>query len=111
MDMRGNRMQPNTDSFSRYLVMYGPDEDGTGIKGIRSDAPEEAIEAFLEWYRCENRYENGRKLSLSKKRIKALIVDVGTPDETGGTDNAPPSSPHHLTRPKAIKNNTTILAQ
>ena len=96
--MRGNRMQPNTDSFSRYLVMYGPDEDGTGIKGIRSDAPEEAIEAFLEWYRCENRYENGRKLSLSKKRIKALIVDVGTPDETGGTDNAPPSSPHHLTR-------------
>ena len=109
--MRGNRMQPNTDSFSRYLVMYGPDEDGTGIKGIRSDAPEEAIEAFLEWYRCENRYENGRKLSLSKKRIKALIVDVRTPDETGGTDNAPPSSPHHLTRPKAIKNNTAILAQ
>ena len=104
-------MQPNTDSFSRYLVMYGPDEGGTGIKGIRSDAPKEAIEAFLEWYRCENRYENGRKLSLSKKRIRALIVDVGTPDETGGADNAPPSTPPKAPPAKAIKNNTAILAQ
>ena len=69
-------MQSNTDSFSRYLVMYGPDEDGTGIKGIRSDAPKEAIEAFLEWYRCENRYENGRKYNRTSAKIKALVIDV-----------------------------------
>lgn len=104
-------MNGNTDSFSRYLVMYGPDEDGTGIKGIRSDAPPEAIEAFLEWYRCENRYENGRKLALSKKRIRALIVDVGTSNETGGAENASPPSPHYVGPAKAIKNKTPILSQ
>ncbi len=91
--------------------MYGPDEDGTGIKGIRSDAPKEAIDAFLEWYRCENRYENGRKLSLSKKRIRALIVDVGTPDETGGAENAPPSNPPIAPFAKAIKRDMPILFQ
>lgn len=90
-------MDRNTDSFSRYLVMYGPDEDGTGIKGIRSDAPREAIDAFLEWYRCENRYENGRKLALSKKRIKSLIVDVGE------EENAPPSAPLARTHAQPIK--------
>ena len=86
-------MDKSTDSFSRYLVMYGPDEDGTGIKGIRSDAPEDAIKAFLEWYRSENRYENGRKLALSKKRIRALIVDVDGPQTSGGADDVPPLSP------------------
>ncbi len=104
-------MNGNTDSFSRYLVMYGPDEDGTGIKGIRSDAPEEAIKAFLEWYRCENRYENGRKLALSKKRIRALIVDVGATNESGGAENAPPSNPNFRTCAKAIKNSRPILSQ
>ena len=104
-------MNETTDSFSRYLVMHGPDEDGTGIKGIRSDAPEEAIKAFLEWYRDENRYENGRKLSLSKKRIKALIVDVEAPDETGEADDASPSTPPQINPAKAIKDNIAILAQ
>ncbi len=104
-------MNGNTDSFSRYLVMYGPDEDGTGIKGIRSDAPREAIEAFLEWYRCENRYENGRKLSLSKKRIRALIIEVDAPNETGGAENASPPNPAFRARAKAIKNSRPILSQ
>ena len=98
-------MDRTTDSFSRYLVMYGPDEDGTGIKGIRSDAPQEAIDAFLEWYRCENRYENGRKLALSKKRIKSLIVDVGE------EENTPPSTPLACAHAQPIKRGMPILSQ
>ena len=98
-------MNGSTESFSRYLVMYGPDEDGVGIKGIRSDAPKEAIDAFLEWYRCENRYENGRKLALSKKRIKSLIVDVGE------SETSPPSTPPGPVRTHPLKRGRAILPQ
>ena len=63
------------DRFSRYLVMYGPEENGTGVKGIRSDAPAEVIEEFIEWYRDTHRYENGRKYNRSSARIRALVID------------------------------------
>ena len=91
--------------------MYSPEEDGTGIKGIRSDAPKEAIEAFLEWYRCENRYENGRKLALSKKRIRALIIDVDGPENSGGEENSPPITPIRPARTKVLKSMSPILSQ
>lgn len=66
-----------TDRFSRYLVMYGPEENGTGIKGIRADAPPEIIDAFIEWYRDTHRYENGRKYNRTSAKIKALLIDPG----------------------------------
>ena len=64
------------DRFSKYLVMYGPGEDGTGIKGIRADAPQEVIDEFIEWYRGTHRYENGRKYNRTSARIKALVIDT-----------------------------------
>ena len=69
-------MSQAIDRFSRYLVMYGPDEDGTGIKGIRADAPKEVIDDFIEWYRDNHRYENGRKYNRTSAKIKALVIDV-----------------------------------
>lgn len=62
--------------FNKYLVTYGPDEEKTGIKGIRSDAPPSAIESFIEWFRDIYRYDNGRKYNKSSKKIKNLIIDV-----------------------------------
>lgn len=59
-----------------YLVMYGPHEAKTGVKGIRSDAPEEVIEAFLTWYRSNNRYKSGRIMNKADPRLKQLIIDV-----------------------------------
>lgn len=67
--------------FNRYLVTYGPEDEQTGIKGIRSDAPEEAIEAFIEWYRDEHRYENGRKFNKTSKKIRNLVIDVDDADQ------------------------------
>ncbi len=63
--------------FNKYLVLYSADEEKTGIKGIRSDAPKDVIDDFIEWYRNNNRYENGRMLPKSSKVLKDLIIDVG----------------------------------
>ena len=46
--------------FNRYLVIDAGEEDGYRIKGIRSDAPSEIIDEFIQWYRENNRYESGR---------------------------------------------------
>ena len=64
------------DKFSKYQVMYGPDDDETGIRGIRADAPKEIIDEFIEWYRDTHRYENGRKYNRTSAKIKALVIDV-----------------------------------
>ena len=69
-------MSKAIDKFSRYLVMYGPEEDGTGIKGIRADAPKEVIDEFIEWYRDTHRYENGRKYNRTSARIRALVIET-----------------------------------
>ena len=45
--------------FNRYLVIDAG-EDGYRIRGIRSDAPSEIIDEFIQWYRENNRYESGR---------------------------------------------------
>lgn len=63
-------------SFNKYLVFYSPEEKKTGLKGIRKDAPPEAVKAFLDWYRDKNRYENGRIRPLSDAMIRKLLVDV-----------------------------------
>lgn len=62
--------------FNKYLVFYSSEEEETGIKGIRSDAPKEVIEDFIEWYRNTNRYENGRMRPLSDAMIRKLVIDV-----------------------------------
>jgi len=62
--------------FHKYLVFYGPDENDVGIKGVRSDAPECAKEAFIKWYRENNRYENGRLRPLSESMRRKLIINV-----------------------------------
>lgn len=62
--------------FMPYLVMYGPNEANIGIKGIRSDAPKEAIDAFILWYRDTHRYSNGRMLNANDARLRKLIIDV-----------------------------------
>ncbi len=46
--------------FMRYLVIDIGENGGYCIKGIRADAPEETIDEFVQWYRENNRYENGR---------------------------------------------------
>lgn len=61
-------------NFNKYLVFYSSDEEKTGIKGIRSDAPQEAIDDFIEWYRDNNRYENGRIRPLSEAMVRKLII-------------------------------------
>ena len=71
--------------FTPYLVMYGPDEAKTGIKGIRSDAPKEAIDAYLLWYRDKHRYKSGRIMNSTDKRLLELIIDV-TNDNQENTD-------------------------
>lgn len=63
-------------SFNKYLVFYSDEEHRSGIKGIRSDAPKEAIDEFIEWYRDNHRYENGRLRPLSEAMKRKLMVDV-----------------------------------
>ncbi len=62
--------------FNKYLVCYGPDEPHTGIKGIRSDAPPEVIEAYLQWYRDNNRYKSGRMHNKDAGDVKSQIIDI-----------------------------------
>jgi hypothetical protein len=62
-------------AFNKYLVFYGPTEGKCGVKGIRSDAPQEAIDAFVDWYRKNNRYENGRLRPLSDAMVRKLLID------------------------------------
>lgn len=81
-------MDEQVKKFNKYLVMFGPDDGRTGIRGIRSDAPEEAKEAYIEWFRDRNRYPNGRKYSRNSRFVQEQIIDVGTayleqPDEEG----------------------------
>ena len=70
----------NMGIFMPYLVMYGPNEANVGIKGIRSDAPKEAIDAFILWYRDNHRYSSGRMMNANDARLKKLIVDVSDQD-------------------------------
>ncbi len=58
--------------YSKYLVIDGSD-GGYRIMGIRSDAPAEAIDGFIAWYRDKNRYENGRLRPESAVRKKCII--------------------------------------
>ncbi|MBR1974025.1 MAG: hypothetical protein IKC93_06460 [Candidatus Methanomethylophilaceae archaeon] len=67
--------------FLPYIEMYGPNEAKTGIKGIRSDAPKESIEAFLLWYRDNHRYDSGRMMNPDDKRLQTLIIDITNSDE------------------------------
>lgn len=69
--------------FTRYLIMYGPSDSKTGVRGIRSDAPEEAKQAFFLWYRNRNRYENGRIMGSDDIRLKKLIIDVNEEPNKG----------------------------
>lgn len=66
--------------FNRYLVFFGPGEEGSGVKGIRADAPDDVIEEFFQWYRDRNRYENGRLKPLSKAARERLIIRERGPD-------------------------------
>ncbi len=66
--------------FMPYLVMYGPNEANVGIKGIRSDAPKEAIDAFIMWYRDNHRYSSGRMMNANDARLKKLIIDDSDQD-------------------------------
>lgn len=45
--------------FTQYAIYYGPNEYGTGVKGLRSEAPTEARIEYIKWLRDRNRYENG----------------------------------------------------
>ena len=67
--------------FLPYIEMYGPNEAKTGIKGIRSDAPAEAIEAFMLWYRDNHRYSSGRMMNPDDKRLQTLIIDITNHDD------------------------------
>lgn len=61
--------------FSRYLIL-NTGEDGTyGVKGIRSDAPDDVIDRFISWYRENNRYENGRLRPEDTVR-RRLVISV-----------------------------------
>ena len=62
--------------FNRYLLFYGPGEECTGLKGIRADAPPEAIEEFIRWYRDRNRYPNGR-MRPKDVVIREMVYEVG----------------------------------
>lgn len=73
-------MEYNTKLFNKYLICYGADEARTGVKGIRSDAPAEAIEEYLEWFRDNNRYPNGRKYNKDSKFVRDQIIDVTVDD-------------------------------
>ena len=46
--------------YSRYLVIDAGSDGAYRIIGIRSDAPADMIDGFIEWYRENNRYESGR---------------------------------------------------
>lgn len=75
----GRKMRSYEDlrmDFVQYLIMYGPDEANVGIKGIRSDAPEDAKEKFFLWYRDRHRYDSGRMMNKDDPRLKLLIIDV-----------------------------------
>lgn len=78
--------------FNRYLVCYGPDEGRTGVKGIRSDAPSEAIEAYIDWFRDTHRYPNGRKYNKDSRFVRDQIIDVGEGSrQTDGPTQRKPS--------------------
>ena len=63
-------------SFNKYLLFYGPGEMKSGLKGIRSDAPPRAIDDFLQWYRENNRFSNGRM--RSKENVtRNLVFETG----------------------------------
>ncbi len=62
--------------FNKYLLFYGPGEQSSGLKGIRSDAPSEIIEVFLNWYRSNYRYKNGRMRS-KEKIAREVVMEVG----------------------------------
>lgn len=68
--------------FNRYLVFYGPGEENTGLKGIRSDAPEDIIDEFIAWYRDHNRYENGRLRPEGIVR-RSVLIDVSASSDVG----------------------------
>ena len=75
--------------FRPYLVMYGPNDANVGIRGIRSDAPKEAKDAFILWYRDNHRYPNGRMMNANDARLSKLIIDVSKEDaEDGGHINS-----------------------
>ena len=58
--------------YSKYLVIDSGD-DGYKIIGIRSDAPADMIDGFIDWYRDNNRYENGRMRPENIVRKKCII--------------------------------------
>ena len=76
---RDNDIIEEVRRFNRYLLFYGPGEENSGLKGIRSDAPPEIIEEFIQWYRDRNRYPNGR-LRPKAAVMRDLVFDVGEHD-------------------------------
>ena len=60
--------------FSKYLVIDAGGDGAYRIMGIRSDAPADMIDGFIEWYRNYNRYENGRLRPVSIVRKKCIIA-------------------------------------
>ena len=63
-------------SFNKYLLFYGAMDEKSGLRGIRADAPHEVIEDFLQWYRENNRYPNGR-MRAKDRVFKELVINVG----------------------------------
>ena len=59
--------------FSRYLVIEAGDNGCYRIMGIRSDAPETMRDEFIDWYRRNNRFENGRLRPEKSVRKKCII--------------------------------------
>jgi len=102
MHLKNGRNMSNSEKlrhlFMPYIVMYGPNEAMTGIKGIRSDAPKEAIDSFLLWYRGQHRYDNGRMMNKNDLRLKKLIIKVTEDkDEQEDVGDGEPTL-HHIHR-------------
>lgn len=62
--------------FNRYLVFYGEQDHSHGVRGINAEAPKEIIKEFVEWYRENTRYPNGRLRPLSSKMYSDIIISV-----------------------------------
>lgn len=62
-------------ALCKYLVMYGPNDDNVGVRGIRSDAPKDVIDAYVRWYRDNHRYQNGRMRPRYLVE-KEIVIDV-----------------------------------
>lgn len=62
-------------TFNKYLVFYDGTDDRFGLRGISSNAPPEAIDDFISWYRDNNRYENGRLRPESIVRKTMIIAN------------------------------------